>query len=88
MCYLVLHQVNLLLTCICGYYRERIHKLKKNNRLNNMNNSIKRTFARTLTTRLPDYQFEHVKAQVNPSAYIRSLIEKDMVNCGVKHEQH
>lgn len=53
-----------------------------------MTNSILRRNTHRFTARLPDYQFEHVKAQVNPSAYIRSLIEKDMVNCGVKHEQH
>ncbi len=51
-----------------------------------MKNSIQHPCAKRFTTRLPITQFEHLKAMANPSAYVRSLIEKDMVSV-VQHEQ-
>ena len=43
-----------------------------------MNKPIQRPCTRTFTTRLPDHQFQHIKSQVNPSDYVRSLIENDL----------
>ncbi len=43
-----------------------------------MNNSIQRTCTHRFTTRLPDHQFQHIKSKVNPSEYIRALIENDL----------
>ena len=43
-----------------------------------MKNSIQRTYAHRVTTRLSSNQFQHVKSQDNPSDYIRALIERDI----------
>jgi hypothetical protein len=48
-----------------------------------MNNS-KRAYAHRFTTRLPNHQFQHIKAQANPSDYLRKLIENDLVVCNEK----
>ena len=43
-----------------------------------MKKPIQRPCTRTLTTRLPDHQFQHIKLQPKPSDYIRALIENDL----------
>ncbi len=52
-----------------------------------MTNITQHYCAKRFTARLSVTQFEHIKSMVNSSAYIRSLIEKDMEAWGVKHEQ-
>lgn len=42
-----------------------------------MKNSTQRICTRTLTARLSETQFQHIKAQVKPSCYLRDLIERD-----------
>ncbi len=37
------------------------------------------SLVKTFTTRLPVSLFQHIKAQDNPSDFIRKLVEKDMV---------
>lgn len=46
-----------------------------------MNVSNKRYLSRTLTTRLPESLFKHVKSQHKPSDYLRCLIERDVQGC-------
>ncbi|MCP3674313.1 MAG: hypothetical protein GY829_07560 [Gammaproteobacteria bacterium] len=44
-----------------------------------MTNLIENSLVKTFTTRLPVSLFQHIKAQDNPSDFIRKLVEKDMV---------
>lgn len=43
---------------------------------NNMKNRSACT--RTITTRLSENQYQHIKSQQNPSCYLRLLIERDL----------
>jgi hypothetical protein len=47
-------------------------------------NTPKSVYTHRFTTRLPDYQFQFIKAKSNPSDYIRKLIERDLVACNEK----
>jgi hypothetical protein len=43
-----------------------------------MNNSRQRICTRTITTRLSDSLFLHIKSQDKPSEYVRELIARDL----------
>lgn len=43
-----------------------------------MKNTNIRAYAHRFTTRLSDNQFQHIKSKINPSDYIRLLIERDI----------
>jgi hypothetical protein len=40
-----------------------------------------RAYTHRFTARIPDHQFQFIKAKSNPSDYLRKLIEKDLVAC-------
>lgn len=50
-----------------------------------MKNITQHYAVQSFTARLPITQFKHLKSMVSPSIFIRSLIEIDMVDCGVQH---
>lgn len=44
-----------------------------------MNDFTQRTYTRRIIFRLSEHQYQHVKSQINPSDYIRTLVESDWV---------